>query len=163
MDTLEIQTGRLKPVSRGALTGHVRSVLLCHTMPAQWQSDKNKLVSSPKLKSQTITKINNFLFRWSQSDKVCWKRYSPQTEKSHSEQAQSSWAEQALRLRLCPSQKNTSEKAAFLLLVWCDFDSLVAALWAIAFLKMQRISVTYLYLTASTAYISSLRFDESNL
>lgn len=38
-----------------------------------------------------------------------------------------------LRLRPCPSQKNTSEKAAFLLLVLCDFDSLVAALGAIAF------------------------------
>lgn len=60
-----------------------------------------------------------------------------------------------LRLRPCPSQKNTSEKAAFLLLVWCDFDSLVAALWAIAFLKMQRISVTYLCLTASSTVVRS--------
>lgn len=38
-----------------------------------------------------------------------------------------------LGLRPRPSQKNTSEKAAFLLLVLCDFDSLVAALRAIAF------------------------------
>lgn len=50
-----------------------------------------------------------------------------------------------LGLRPCPSQKNTSEKAAFLLLVLCDFHSLVAALRAIAFLKMERIS-SYLFL-----------------
>lgn len=50
-----------------------------------------------------------------------------------------------LRLRPCPSQKNTSEKAAFLLLVLCDFDSLVAALRAIAFLKMERIC-SYLFI-----------------
>lgn len=38
-----------------------------------------------------------------------------------------------LRVRRCSSQKNTSEKAAPLLLVRCDFDSLVAPLGAVAF------------------------------
>lgn len=76
-------------------------------------------------------------------------------------------AERTLRLRPCPSQKNTSEKAAFLLLVWCDFDSLVAALRAIAFLKTQRI-FSYLFtlnsvVARSGIHASSTHVPESNL
>lgn len=56
---------------RCCITGPRCSALpLLDNTHAQWQSDQNKLVSSPKLKSQTITKINNFLLVWSQRDKV---------------------------------------------------------------------------------------------
>lgn len=58
---------------------------------------------------------------------------SPQPEESSLVTGTVQLREQPLGLRPCPSQKNTSEKAAFLLLVWCDFDALVAALGAVAF------------------------------
>ena len=48
-----------------------------------------------------------------------------------------------LRVRRHSSQKNTSEEAAPLLLVWGDFDSLVAPLGAVAFLKSQGVSWGY--------------------